>query len=166
MATEMIRMSDVILTDEECNERISRIYYEQLLPLESALELRGLRFSLCGSMIHVSSSHESWFICIHVRTGRMLLLHQSVSRPHDAKAPHYHEQACRSDSLSEVLCYIIEHDDMRAGAAADYAARMARKEQHRREKQQRLQSRRRLARCLSRLEMQAALDMAELEAAV
>lgn len=163
MATELIRMSEYVLTAEECSERISRIYYEQLLPLESMLKLKGLRFSLCGSMIHVSSSHESWYICVHVRTGRMLLLHRSVRCPHEAKAPHYHEQACRSDSLAEVLDYIVDHDDMRAGDAARNAQRMARREQRRREKQERLQSRRRLARCLSRLEAQ---DLAVLEQAV
>ena len=152
MATEMIRMSERLLTEEECNERIARIYHEQLLPLEGALKLRGVRFSLCGSMIHVSSSHESWFICIHVRTGRLMLLHRSLCRPHESKTPHYHEQACRSDSLTELLSYIIDHEDLRMAEADEAARRRMRRVQRQREQQTRLQQRRRLARLLSRLE--------------
>lgn len=159
METNMIHVSGRPLTCEECTQRMARVYQEQLLPLEGMCRSRGVSFRLCGSMIHIATRHESWYVCMHVRTGRLMLLHRSLIRPHEGKTPHYHEQACRSDSLGMLLLYIIDHEALRMQAADEAAIRKTHRLQRQREKQARLHDRRRLARCLSRLETQEAADM-------
>ncbi|MBR3765137.1 MAG: hypothetical protein IKK57_11395 [Clostridia bacterium] len=152
METTMMYVFDKPLTCEECTRRMTQIYHEQLLPMQNLCRSRGITFRLCGSMIHVATAHESWYVCMHVRTGRLMLLHRSLCRPHESKTPHYHEQACRSDSLTELLSYIIDHEDLRMAEADEAARRQMRRVQRQREQQTRLQQRRRLARLLSRLE--------------